>query len=112
MFHVGEEWQEFFYSGLKPWIHYVPVDSNANKDDLKSVIEFVKEHDDLAKEIAENGFEMIWNNLKMKHVGCYWRKLLLKYASLLNYDIKLDHNLIEIKNWSFILQSFVVNNSI
>lgn len=25
MFHVGDEWQEFFYPQLKPWVHYIPV---------------------------------------------------------------------------------------
>ena len=24
VFHVGREWDEFFYSALVPWIHYVP----------------------------------------------------------------------------------------
>ena len=25
VFHVGDEWLEFFYPGLKPWVHYIPV---------------------------------------------------------------------------------------
>lgn len=25
VFHVGDEWQEFFYPQLKPWVHYIPV---------------------------------------------------------------------------------------
>lgn len=25
VFHVGEDWIEFFYPLLKPWVHYVPV---------------------------------------------------------------------------------------
>lgn len=48
-------------------------------------------------EIANNGFNMIWNNLKMKDVSCYWRKLLRRYAKLLDYEIILDEALIEIK---------------
>ena len=24
VFHVGDEWDEFFYAALKPWVHYVP----------------------------------------------------------------------------------------
>ncbi len=30
--HVGEEWVEFFYPNLKPWVHYVPV-----KQDLSNL---------------------------------------------------------------------------
>ena len=25
VFHVGDEWLEFFYSALKPWVHFIPV---------------------------------------------------------------------------------------
>jgi len=26
--HVGNEWVEFFYSSLHPWVHYVPLDKD------------------------------------------------------------------------------------
>ncbi|GJQ82189.1 hypothetical protein Trydic_g6017 [Trypoxylus dichotomus] len=97
VFHVGNEWLEFFYSALKPWIHYIPVDAKATKEDIKDLIEFVKDHDDIAKEIAENGYLMIWDNLKMKDVSCYWKKLLKQYAKLLKYEPVLDRDTIEIK---------------
>lgn len=32
VFHVGDEWVEFFYPQLKPWVHYIPV-----KTDLSNV---------------------------------------------------------------------------
>lgn len=97
VFHVGNEWLEFFYSALKPWVHYVPVDTKASKEEIKHLIEFAKENDLIVKEIAERGFETIWENLKMKDVSCYWNKLLRKYAKLLKYEPQLDENLIEIK---------------
>ena len=25
VFHVGDEWKEFFYPAMKPWVHYIPV---------------------------------------------------------------------------------------
>lgn len=98
IFHVGDEWVEFFYPALKPWIHYIPVSPRASQKQLQELLEFVQAHDDIAKEISMNGFNMIWNNLKMKDVTCYWNKLLKKYASLLRYDVELDKDLIEIKN--------------
>ncbi|KAJ3654915.1 hypothetical protein Zmor_014067 [Zophobas morio] len=98
VFHVGNEWLEFFYPALKPWIHYVPVEANANKENLEQLLKFVMDNDDVAKEIAHSGFNMIWNNLKMVDVFCYWRKLLKKYTALLTYKPELDENFIEIKN--------------
>ncbi|CAJ0960568.1 unnamed protein product [Ranitomeya imitator] len=28
VFHVGDDWQEFFYHRLEPWVHYIPVSSD------------------------------------------------------------------------------------
>lgn len=97
VFHVGDQWQEFFYRSLKPWVHYIPVDSKSTSEDIKGLIEFFKSHQELAQEIAERGYEMIWNNLRMEDVECYWRKLLIRYGKLVKYDVKRDEDLIEIK---------------
>ncbi|KAJ8920943.1 hypothetical protein NQ315_015736 [Exocentrus adspersus] len=97
VFHVGDDWLEFFYPALKPWIHYIPVESNASKQKMRELIEFAVQHDDLAREIAENGYNVIWNNLRMKDVSCYWNKLLKRYAKLLTYKPVLDTALIKVK---------------
>ncbi|KAL4715219.1 hypothetical protein ACJJTC_007801 [Scirpophaga incertulas] len=97
VFHVGDEWLEFFYPLLKPWVHYVPVSPKATQEEIRKYIEYFKENDVVAKEIAERGFQHIWDNLTDKDVKCYWRKLLKKYATLIKYVIKKDESLIEIK---------------
>uniref|UniRef100_A0A336LJ21 CSON001853 protein n=1 Tax=Culicoides sonorensis TaxID=179676 RepID=A0A336LJ21_CULSO len=96
VFHVGDEWKEFFYDSLKPWVHFVPVKANASKRDIEELLEFFKDHDDLAKKISEEGFKHIWNNLRITDVQCYWRKLLLNYAKLLKYKVQKDKDLIPI----------------
>lgn len=100
VFHVGDEWIEFFYPAMKPWVHYVPVKSGATKEDIKNLLNFVKENDNVAKKIAEQGFEFIWNHLEMKDVTCYWRRLLKQYAKHLRYKPALDESLIEVKHSS------------
>ncbi|EFA03548.1 O-glucosyltransferase rumi homolog [Tribolium castaneum] len=97
VFHVGSDWLEFFYPALKPWIHYIPVEANASKEKIEELVQFVLSYDNIAKEIAENGYNMIWNNLKLVDVTCYWRKLLKQYAKLLTYKPEIDNDLIEIK---------------
>lgn len=97
VFHVGDEWQEFFYKSLKPWVHYIPVDSQSKPEDLEALIEFFVKHQDIAQEIAERGYQMIWENLRMEDVECYWRKLLINYGKLMKYDVDLDPDFIEIK---------------
>lgn len=96
VFHVGDDWLEFFYPSLKPWVHYIPVHTKASKDDIKRLIEFAINDDNLMKQIAERGFNHIWDNLKISDVSCYWNKLLRRYTKLLNYKPTLDETLIEI----------------
>ncbi|XP_064482586.1 O-glucosyltransferase rumi homolog [Ornithodoros turicata] len=92
--HVGDEWLEFFYPALIPWVHYIPV--RTDLEDVEELLEFAKENDKVAREIAERGYDMIWKHLRMEDVTCYWLKLLEKYAKLLRYKVKHDKSLIRI----------------
>jgi EGF-domain serine glucosyl/xylosyltransferase len=96
VFHVGDEWKEFFYDSLKPWVHYIPVAADAKSEDIAQLINFFTEHDELAEKIANQGFQQIWDHLKMKNIHCYWKKLLKQYAKLLKYEVTLDTDLIEV----------------
>lgn len=95
--HFGDEWSEFFYGSLKPWIHYVPMAADASQEDILKLLNFLRNHDELAKKIAQQGQLFIHEHLRLKDVRCYWRNLLKKYQKLIKYPIKLDSNLIEIK---------------
>lgn len=97
VFHVGSDWLEFFYPSLKPWVHYIPVQAHASKETIKELLDFAQHYDNIAREIAQNGYDMIWNNLRLKDVSCYWKKLLKSYSKLLKFRPVLDKDLIEIK---------------
>lgn len=38
VFHVGDEWKEFFYDVLKPWVHYVPIKKDYTRKDIRYVL--------------------------------------------------------------------------
>lgn len=92
--HVGDEWLEFFYPQLKPWVHYIPV--NVDLDEVEDLLEFARENDDVVHEIAERGYDFIWKHLRMEDVQCYWERLLKSYAKLLRYKVVRDKSLIRI----------------
>lgn len=97
VFHVGDEWTEFYYDAMVPWVHYIPVPKDANQTVLEELIQFAKSNDELCKKIADRGRDFIWNNLKMSDIVQFWRKLLKKYSKLLSYKISLDNSLIRIE---------------
>ncbi|XP_043966018.1 protein O-glucosyltransferase 1 isoform X1 [Gambusia affinis] len=90
VFHVGDEWQEFFYPQLKPWVHFVPVKQDLS--DVRELIQFVKENDSVAQDIASRGQEFILNHLQMGEITCYWEKLLSEFSQLLTYKPKQRSN--------------------
>ncbi|CAN9498395.1 unnamed protein product [Ophioblennius macclurei] len=83
VFHVGDEWQEFFYPQLRPWVHYIPVLQDLSN--VRELLQFVKDNDAFAQEIAKRGQEFILNHLRMEDVSCYWEKLLKEFGQLLTY---------------------------
>uniref|UniRef100_G1NNQ3 Glycosyl transferase CAP10 domain-containing protein n=1 Tax=Meleagris gallopavo TaxID=9103 RepID=G1NNQ3_MELGA len=94
VFHVGEEWLEFFYQQLKPWVHYIPVKSDLS--DVRELLQFAKENDNIAQEIAERGRRFITEHLQMEDVSCYWEHLLSEYSQTLTYKVKRRKNYSEI----------------
>jgi protein glucosyltransferase len=93
---VGNEWEEFFYPALRPWLHFIPVDSAASQADLQQLLEFLHGNDAHAREIAERGAAFLRQHLKFADIGCYWRRLLTSYAALLTYTVQPDPELVEI----------------
>jgi protein glucosyltransferase len=91
VFHVGDEWLEFFYDAMKPWVHYIPVRQDLT--DAKELIQFAVENDDIAREIAKRGKEFIVSHLRMDDIYCYWEELIKQYTELLRFKPKLNKKL-------------------
>lgn len=85
VFHVGDEWVEFFYPQLKPWVHYIPVKTDLSN--VQELLQFVKANDDIAQEIAKRGSQFIINHLQMDDITCYWENLLTDYSKFLSYNV-------------------------
>lgn len=94
VFHVGDEWLEFFYPQLKPWVHYIPVRQDLSN--LRELLQFVKENDEVARQVSERGQQFISDHLRMEDVSCYWESLLKEYAKLLKYKVKRKTSYVEL----------------
>ena len=83
VFHVGQDWTEFFYQGLKPWVHYVPVSKDMS--DLEEKLRFANDpsNADLVEGIARRGRDFVWEHLEQRDVADYWALLLGEYHKLI-----------------------------
>uniref|UniRef100_A0A0K2TSB3 Glycosyl transferase CAP10 domain-containing protein n=1 Tax=Lepeophtheirus salmonis TaxID=72036 RepID=A0A0K2TSB3_LEPSM len=97
VFHVGDEWTEFFYSELKPWVHYVPVSSKASIEEIKELIDFFNDNKEIAEIIAESGHDFIKRRLTNDQVQCYWKELLHQYGTLMKFNPKIDPSYIHLQ---------------
>jgi len=80
---------QYFYSALKPFVHYVPVKNNM--DDLLEKITWAKEHDDECQAIAEKARAFALENLKPEQIYAYLYWVLDEYASLQTFSsIEID----------------------
>lgn len=75
---------EFYYDGLHPYEHYIPV--YGNMTNLATQLLWARDHDDHARNIVLN-LQQFSRSLHFDAISCYLQGLLTEYASLLNYTL-------------------------
>jgi len=81
---------QWFYTQLKPWIHYIPVEEDLS--DLIEKIQWAIDNDEASKIIAQNAHTFVEENLMPEHVALYCYKVLVKYASLQKFSPSTRRN--------------------
>ena len=77
---------EWFYAAMKPYVHYVPVNSRIT--DIFSQLEWMKAHDDELQQISQNAQNFVQNNLMPEHIAAHSAIILNEYHKL-HQDKKL-----------------------
>lgn len=69
-----------FSAQLKPWVHYVPLSFSGA--DVAEKIRWLRDHDDLAQQIAENGRNFARSYLRLEDYYCYAAQVLQTMSEL------------------------------
>ncbi len=69
----------FWYPLLRPWEHYIPVETDLS--DLVEKIVWAKEHDATCENIARSARKFAEEHFMPEHIALYCYKVLVKYAS-------------------------------
>ena len=70
--------REFFYSSLRPWVHYVPISDDLS--DLEAHINVLQKNDKLAELIASNSREYAERYFTDFSISCFIGELVKSYA--------------------------------
>ena len=71
---------QWFYSALKPYVHYVPV--NEDLTNIFSQLEWMKAHDNELQIIAKNAHNFVENNLMPEHIDSHMAIILNEYSKI------------------------------
>lgn len=94
---------QWFYSALRPYEHYVPVENDLS--DLIEKINWAKSNDEKCYRMAKNATDFAMDNLTMEDIYVYLFRVLNKYSkyqdfdkNILLKDIKKDKRWVCIQN--------------
>lgn len=72
------EWEGVFHQGIKPWVHYVPIDRDGN--DMEEKLEWCKDNDFQCKIIVNNAFNHIQKFTDRPTETAIHREILTRYV--------------------------------
>lgn len=79
---------QWFYKGLIPFVHFIPLDSELT--DLEEKITYCQKNEEKAQEIIKQANDLAMNHLQYEENLAYLREVLKTYASRLQYKPMLE----------------------
>jgi hypothetical protein len=83
IFKIDSPNEQFWFSELVPFVHYIPVDEERLEDDLPAKLQWAREHDAECKQIAANA--KAFANEKLTWDRLHWQQ----YAALAMLSTKM-----------------------
>eukprot|EP00916_Digyalum_oweni_P007696 GHVL01012978.1.p1 GENE.GHVL01012978.1~~GHVL01012978.1.p1 ORF type:complete len:512 (+),score=63.97 GHVL01012978.1:218-1753(+) len=86
VFKQKSRYYEHFYSILKEFEHYIPLEKDLS--DIDEKLDWALQHDDEARKIADSGRKFVRNNLTSESLYCYYAQVMTEYSKLLSPSIQ------------------------
>jgi hypothetical protein len=105
IYPIIDDWEEYWYHLLQNDTNIIFIKANGTEKMLENTINYLKQHEDKAKNIGQRGQQLVLHYLSEQAITCYWWKLIHEYAKLFEYTPILHPNAIHIDD--FLLGSSV-----
>lgn len=87
--HESSEIQ-WFYSALKPYVHYIPLKKNFTENDILKLYKWLCENEEKCQIISNNAEKFIIENMKVEDMLTYYINVINKYSEIQQCSKKLD----------------------
>lgn len=87
-------YEEHFYKNLQEWTHYVPIENDLS--DLVEKLNWARENDDAAYNIAKNGQKFANERLLPQHIFCYHVVLFNEWSKRLSGKVVVSNNMTKV----------------
>jgi len=98
VFKQDSEYVEWFYDGLEPYKHYIPVKRDLS--DLVEKVQWAKDNDEQAQQIVQQAREYIRKKLDAESIFCNFYSVIKRFSTLLNYPVEVEEGMDYIENSS------------
>ena len=86
---------EFWHVALRPYAHYIPLARDLT--DLRAQLRYAREHDAAAARMAARARRLAGRLLSQRLVAAYAREVLVAYAGLLRFEVRLHPRAVELE---------------
>jgi len=86
LFKIYSEYEQFYYSSLEPWVHYVPVSRENLAEDLMKRVTWARAHDKECQKIAGAAVEFAKEYLTLEKLHWYQAEVLHEYSKKLDFQ--------------------------
>ncbi|XP_046961824.1 protein O-glucosyltransferase 2-like [Vanessa cardui] len=99
VFKQDSPYYEHFYGKLKPYEHFVPI--RRDLSDLPDKINWAKENDEMAHQIARNAQIFANSHLLPQHIICYHAVLFLEWSKRIKGEVKVGKDMTQVPQTKF-----------
>ena len=95
----GNHWDEYWYHLLEHNQNVILFEKRGNEDEFNKTLDYLRKNEDKAKEIGNQGRQLVSHYLSENAISCFWWKILDEYGKLIGYKPTLHPDAIPMEDY-------------
>ena len=95
----GNHWDEYWYHLLEHNQNVILFEKGGNETEFNKTLDYLIKNEDKAKEIGNQGRQLVSHYLSENAISCFWWKILDEYGKLIGYKPTLHPDAIPMEDY-------------